>query len=255
MELNLRKLVCQCILALTVALALVTSASAQRGNIRSITFYTVKPDRIGDFQAEIKEFNAVYAKGGATEYNSVWVSLTGPHVYARVMYYNKWAELDVGRDPKLKDQAADLARIGTRITDCTESWRRIIEEIQPDLSLPPSNEMPKLVRVLVTQVRPDKYKEYLSLVKSDILPAAKKGQLKMYEFSETRYGGPNTEVSSVVAMDSWGDLDGDIGIQKGLGKEGYQALLDKVRPLIVQSEVNEYRFQPELSYLPPDTAK
>ena len=255
MGLNRRRSVCQCVFALTVAAALVTSARAQPGNIRSITFYTVKPDRIGDFQAEIKEFNAVYAKAGATNYNSVWVSLTGPRVYARVMYFNKWADLDTEQDPKLKDQAADLARISTRIIDCTEGWRRTIEEIQPDLSLPEGNDTPKLIRVLVTEVRPDKYKEYLNLVKTEILPAAKKGELKVYEFAETRYGGPNTQVSSVVAMDRWGDLDGDVGIQKGLGKEGYQALLDKVRPLIVQAEVNEYRLQPELSYLPPTTAK
>lgn len=255
MGLNLRRLVCQCVLALTVAVALVTSAHAQPGNIRSITFYTVKPDRIGDFQAEIKEFNALYAKAGATTYDSVWVSLTGPRVYARVMYYNKWADLDAVSDPKLKDQEADLARISSRIIDCTQAWSRIIEEIQPDLSLPSGNEMPKLIRVLVTQVRPDKYKEYLNLVKTEILPAAKKGELKVYQFAETRYGGPNTQVSSVVAMDGWGDLDGDVGIQKGLGKEGYQALLEKVRPLIVQAEVNEYRFQPDLSYLPPTATK
>jgi hypothetical protein len=250
-EFNLKRLVCQWFLALTVAAALVTSASAQRGNIRSVTFYTVKPDRIGDFQAEIKEYNALSAKAGGTYYYSMWVSLTGPRVYARVMYYNKWAELDAGTDPKLKDHAADMARINTRIIDCTASWRRTIEELQPDLSLPESKDIPKLVRVLVTDVRPDKYKEYLSLVKNEILPAAKKGGLKMYDFAETRYGGPNTEVSSVVAMDSWGDLDGDVGIQKGLGKEGYQALLEKVRPLIVQSEVNEYRFLADLSFLPP----
>ena len=41
MRLNLRGVVCQCILALGVAAALVTSASAQVGNIRSVTFYTV----------------------------------------------------------------------------------------------------------------------------------------------------------------------------------------------------------------------
>jgi hypothetical protein len=255
MGLNLRRLVCQSVFALALAAAFVTSADAQSGNIRSITFYRVKPDRIGDFQAEIKEFNALYTKAGSTRYNSVWVSLTGPRVYARVMYYSKWADLDAGSDPKLKDQEADLARIGARITDCTEGWTRTIEEIQPDLSLPPSNDVPKLIRVLVTQVRPDKYKEYLNLVRTDILPAAKKGELKVYQFAETRYGGPNTQVSSVVAMDGWGDLDGEVGIQKGLGKEGYQALLEKVRPLIVQAEVNEYRFLPDLSYLPPTAAK
>jgi hypothetical protein len=252
---HLRSVVCQCILALGVTTALVTSASAQVGNIRSVTFYTVKPDRIGDFQAEIKAYNAVYAKGGSTNYSSVWVSLTGPRVYARVSYYTKWAELDAGPDPKLKEQAADVARIGTRIIDCTESWHRIIEEIQPDLSLPPSDDMPKMIRVLVTDVRPDKYKEYLDLVKSDILPAAKKGELKVYGFAETRYGGPNTRVSSVVGMDNWAALDSEFGVEKGLGKEGYQNLLGKVRPLIVSSEATIYRYEPDLSYLPPPTAK
>lgn len=251
---HVRGVVCQCILALAAAAALVSTVSAQ-GNIRSVTFYTVKPDRIGDFQAEIKEFNAIYAKGGSTNYTSVWVSLTGPREYARVSYYTKWAELDAGPDPKLKDQAGDLARLSTRIIDCTESSRRIIEEVQPDLSLPPSQELPKMIRVLVTEVRPDKYREYLGLVKSDVLPAAQKGGLKTYIFAEVRDGAPNTSVSSVVAMDSWADLDGDFGVEKGLGKDGYQALLSKIRPLIVSSEANIYRYQPDLSYLPPPTAK
>ena len=48
---------------------------------------------------------------------------------------------------------------------------------------------------------------------------------------------------------------GQVGVQKGLGKEGYENLLAKVRPLILQSVVNEYRFLPDISYLPPATAK
>jgi hypothetical protein len=251
----LRRIVCQCIIAMAVASALVTFAHAQGGNIQSITIYTVKPDRIGDFMAEIKAYNALLAKGGSTHYGSVWLSLTGPRTYALVTYYSKWADLDAGPDPKMKDQAVDLARTGMRITDCTDSSRRIIAEVQPDLSLPQSGDIPKMIRVLITQVRPDKYTDYLALVKSDVLPAAQKGGLKTYMFSKTRYGGANTEVSSVVGMDSWADLDGDFGIEKGLGHDGYEALLAKVRPLIVQSQADVYRFQPDLSYLPPAPAK
>jgi len=92
-------------------------------------------------------------------------------------------------------------------------------------------------------------------VKSDILPAAQKGGLKLYEFSETLYGGPNTQVTSVVGMENWADLDGLFGVEKALGKEGYEALRAKIRPLIVQSEYNEYRFLPEVSYLPAPAAK
>jgi len=254
MKLNARKVVCQCMLALGVAAALVTSASAQQGTIQSVTFYTVKPDRVGDFQAEIKELNALYAKGGSTNYASMWVSLTGQRVYVRASYYKTWAELDAGPDPKLKDEAADVARVGARIIDCTESWRRLIAEVQPDLSIP-ATEFPKMIRVLTTDVRPDKYKEYLAVVKSDILPAAQKGGLKLYEFSESRYGASNSQVSSIVAVDKWADFDGEFGIEKVLGKEGYEALRDKIRPLITHSEADVYRFLPDISYLPAAPAK
>ena len=252
---HLRKVVCSSILALGVAAGFAASASAQQGNIQSVTFYTVKPDRVGDFLAEIKELNALLAKGGSTRYASSWVSLTGPNEYVRATYYNKWADLDAGPDPKLKDEAADIARATERILDCTESRRRIIAEVQPDLSVLALTDIPKMIRVLTTDVRPDKYNDYLALVKSDILPAAQKGGLKWYEFSEMRYGAPNTEVTSIVAMDTWGDLDTGVGIQKALGKDGYQALTEKVRPLIVQAVVNEYRFLPDISYLPPAPPK
>jgi hypothetical protein len=256
MGINPGTLVSRYVMTAVLAASLSTFASAQTGNIRSITFVTVKPDRIGDFQAELKEVHALMKKDNSTRYSSVWVSLTGPREYAVVSYYNKWSELDAGADAATKEDAADLARLQTRMIDCASSWRRTIEEIQPDLSLPQtSTEMPKMVRVLTTLVRPEKYKEYLDLIKSDVLPAAKKGGLPTYIFAEARYGAPNSQVTSVIAMDKWADLDEPIGIEKALGKDGYQALLTKVRPLVVQAEANEYRFQPELSYLPSAPSK
>jgi hypothetical protein len=240
---------------MAVVAALVTSASAQDGNIRSVVLYTVKPDRIGDFEAEIKAYDAVLAKGGSTHYASVWLSQTGPREYARVMYYDKWADLDAGPDPKLKEQAADLARISVRIVDCTESSRRMIDEINPDLSLPPSSDMPKMIRVLVTDVRPEKVGDYLDLMKNEILPAVKKGGVTSYSFASRRFGAPSTEFISVAGFNSWADFDGEYAAEKGLGKEGYKALVAKVRMLIVQSQFDLYRFEPDLSYLPPPTAK
>ena len=255
MKLNPGTIVSRCLLAAALAASLVTFASAQTRNIRSITFVSVKPDRVGDFQAELKEVHALMKKDNSTRYSSVWMSLTGPREYAIVSYYEKWAEFDAGDDPKTKDDAADLARLQTRLIDCATSWRRTIEEIQPDLSLPPSTDMPKMVRVLTTLVRPEKYKDYLDLVKTDVVPAAKKAGLTTYIFAEARYGAPNTQVTSVIAMDKWAEQDEPLGIEKALGKEGYQGLLNKVRPMIVQAEANEYRFQPELSYLPAAPAK
>jgi antibiotic biosynthesis monooxygenase (ABM) superfamily enzyme len=243
---------CLATILLAVA-ALATPASAQDANIRSVTFYTVKPDRIGDFQAEIKEYNAILAKAGSDRYSTIWVSLTGPYEYLRVQMYSKWADLDntIDKDPKLKDQAVDLARLSTHIIECTSSWHRDIEVINPDLSLPdPGVDLPKMIRVLVTQVRPDKYHDYLDLQKNVILPAVTKGAPKFYNFAEKRFGGPGPEFISVTGFNNWADLDDTIGAEKGLGKDGYQALTNQVRALIVQSEYVIYRYEPDLGYLP-----
>ncbi len=171
--------------------------------------------------------------------------------------YTKWADLDAGdnADPKLKDQAVDLARISMRIIDCTESWHRDIDVIMPELSLPDSGDIPKMIRVLVTQVRPDKYHEYLDLQKNEILPAITKAAPKSYNFAEKRFGAFGPEFVSVTGFTNWADLDGSIGAEKGLGKDGYQAMVDKVRALIVQSQFIIYRYAPDQSYLPPPTAK
>jgi len=48
----------------------------------------------------------------------VWLSQTGPRTYAAPVH-KTWAEMVPGPNPKMKDQAADIARIGVRITDCT----------------------------------------------------------------------------------------------------------------------------------------
>ncbi len=253
-----RKVLCLCIFAIAIAaVALGSPAFAQDANIRSVTFYTVKPDRVGDFQAEIKEYNAILAKAGSTRYSSMWASLTGPNEYVRVQMYSKFADLDspIGTDPKLKDQAADLARIALRIIACTDSSHRSIDVIMPERSLPDSADVPKMIRVLVTQVRPEKVHDYLDLQKNEILPAVQKGGTKSYSFAETRFGVPGPEFVSVTGFNNWADLDDAIGAQKGLGNDGYQALLTKVRALIVQSEYIVYRYEPDVSYLPPPPAK
>ncbi len=250
MTLNLRKIVCHCMLAVGVAAALAVHASAQDGNIRSVTFYTVKPDRVGDFEAEVKAWVAVKTKGGSVNYESTWVSLTGPRTYALVVDYNKWAELDAGPEAKMKDEDADLARISERILDCTESRRRVIEEIDPDLSLPDSGKMPTLIRVLTTEVRPEKYLDYLALIKSDVLPGIKKSGAKDFSIAKGRFGESSYTITSVVGFENWADIDGTIGLEKGIGHEAYQKFMEKLRPLVASSEVNIYRFQPDLSYLP-----
>jgi hypothetical protein len=132
---------------------------------------------------------------------------------------------------------------------------RVIEEILPEFTLTANGAPPKMISVLQSKVRPDKVSEYMDMVRSEVFPAAKKSGLKEFSIAQERYGAPSTEFVSVAGMDSWGDFDGEFGVPKGMGKEGYQKFLLKIRPLIVESQWDVYRFQPDLSYLRPAMGK
>jgi len=241
----------QCVFALAM---LIAPARAQQPTIQSVRFYTVKPDRVADFLAATKEVSALYAKGGSTRYYYLLHSLTGANEYLRVDNYAKWADAEAAPDPKMAEQRVQLAALTTRIVQCTEGSHRLIDELIPDLSLPQTGAV-QMIRVLRTRVRPEKIGEYLALVKSEVVPAAKKAGVKLYSTSQVRYGGSNTEFVVVSGLNAWADLDGGLFIQKAMGEDGYQRFLLKLRPLTIDSEANLYRFVPESSYLPAAPAR
>jgi hypothetical protein len=240
----------QCVFALAAAAVLITPARAQQANIQSIRFYSIKPDRVGDFLASTKEYTEVAKKGGSERYFFLLHSLTGANEYVRVDNYTKWADIDeTGPEPKMKEQAAQLQSITTRIFQCVESSHRIIDEIQPDLSLPQTGGV-QMLRILRQRVRPDRVGEFVALQKSEASPAAKKAGLKFYTVSQVRYGEPNSEFVSVSGLAKWADLDGGTWIQKAMGEEGYQRFAAKVRPLIIEATSDIYSVVFDSSYQP-----
>jgi hypothetical protein len=241
----------KCVLAIAAVTLAISPARAQQGNIQGIRFYKVKIDRVADFLAATKEQAALMKKAGSDRYYSVWRSLTGETEYAKVDFYGKWADLGRGEDPKMKDVAAEYQSVFNRITPYLDSSRRIIDEVLPEYSLPPSGDIPKMIRVLRTKVRPEKLGEYMALGKSEILPAIKKSGVKFYNVSQVRYGESTSELVSVTGFNSWADLDGEYGARKGMGEEGYQRFLAKMRPLIIDSQFDIYSLVADSSYLPP----
>src|SRR5690348_17278949 len=76
--------------------AVTTTAFAQPGlpAIRSITHYTVKPERAADMAAAIKEYNEILAKAHYDQGYTMWRSLTGSTEMLQVAYHSNWADLD-----------------------------------------------------------------------------------------------------------------------------------------------------------------
>lgn len=228
------------------------SAFAQDMKYRSVSRFRVKPDRAGDFTLNIKEYISVMKKANPDRSFSMWSAMTGPMEYILVSYHAKYAELDylMANDPKMKDVSAQLAAIGSRINACVDASERYVDEILPDLSLPRPAEMPKMVRMIRSKVKPGQANAYMDLIKSTSLPAMKKAGAKVYTFTRMRYGRPTNEFSSVTEIANWASLDGTAPIVQALGEAGYQQYLAKVMALLDESEVNLYRHMPELSYAP-----
>src|SRR5215472_17534067 len=146
-----------------IAAATMPMAAQPKGNIRSTTRIVVKPDRIGDFTAAAKDFTAVVKKANWDKSYTVWRSQTGPTEFLLSMYSEKWAELDMTQDPKLKEVSANLTGIGSHISACEERSERIIAEVLPEMSLPRAGTPPKMICVLRTRVKPEHIDDYLAL--------------------------------------------------------------------------------------------
>lgn len=232
----------------------ITSVSAQTAQqaLRVATHYTIKTDRIGEFLSATKDYAAVLSKGGSERPYSVWVSLSGPREYVIVSNLSKWAELDVIREPKLKDMEAELTGIRSRINSTVESSHREIEALEADLSLPmPSGDPQPLARVMRTWVRPEHVNAYMALVKSDVLPAAKKSGQKLFSVGRVRLGGSTYQFTTVTAFANWAEMDSPPALTAAMGGEAaYQKFLAKLRPMVTRNEYEMYRFLKDQSVMP-----
>ena len=199
-----------------------------------------------------KDYAAVLSKGGSERPYSVWVSLSGPREYVIVSNLSKWAELDVIREPKLKDMEAELTGIRSRINSTVESSHREIEALEADLSLPmPSGDPQPLARVMRTWVRPEHVNAYMALVKSDVLPAAKKSGQKLFSVGRVRLGGSTYQFSTVTAFANWAEMDSPPALTAAMGGEAaYQKFLAKLRPMVTRNEYEMYRFLKDQSVMP-----
>jgi quinol monooxygenase YgiN len=240
------------VLALPLLAGLAVPALAQETKYRSVSRYRVKPDRAGDFALNIKEYISVMKKSNPERSFSTWTSLTGPQEYVLVSYHAKYAELDQNmmQDPKLKDVAAQLAAIASRINACVEGGERYVDEIQTELSLPRPAEMPKTVRMIRSRVKPDQVNNYINLIRTEALPTMKKAGAQIYTVTRMRYGRPSSEFASVTALENWAALDSPSPFVQAMGEAGYQKYLAKLAAMLDESEINLYRHMPELSYTP-----
>ena len=237
-----------CLLA-AVALTLFCLPCGAQGNLRTVLFVKVKVDQVDNWKAAVKDYAALVKKAGSEQAYTVWESQTGPSEYAVVWYSDKWKE--IGEDnPKLKSSAADLAGIFSRLNGQTDSLETWIDEMQPELSIR-SKEIPSMVRTGRSRVLQGKMDEMKALFHDQIVPAVKKSGATDYGVAVARFGTPTNEIHSYIGMSGWGDLDAPFGAEKGMSAAEWKAFQAKLPALIEGTEWTIWKYQPDLSYVPP----
>jgi len=220
-----------------------------QGNLRTILFVRVKTDQVDNWKAAAKDYVALVKKAGSDQGFTIWESQSGPSEYAVVWYSAKWKEM--GEDnPKLKSSAADMAWIFSRLNGQTDSMETWIDEMQPDLGIP-GKEIPAMVRTSRTRVTPGKMDDAKALFRDTILPAVKKGGATDFGVALARFGTPSNEIHTYLGLSGWGDLDGPVGTEKGMTPAEWKAFQAKVATLIESTQWDIWKYQPDLSYVPP----
>jgi hypothetical protein len=239
--------ICLCLFAAIAMLAFAMPSVAQ--NIRTVILVKVKLDQEENWRATLKDFIALDKKAGSKQTVTVWDSQTGPSQHAVVVYSSTWKE--VGEDdPAMKGSEAEVARLFARLNSVTDSVEYWIDEIQPDLTIR-SNDIPPFIRVGRTKVIASKMDEVKAIFHDVLFPAIKKSGATDFGLAYARFGTPNNEIHTYLGLKGWADLDGPIGVRKGMTADEYKAFEAKLLPLIESTEYSIWKFAPELSYLAP----
>lgn len=239
----------RCLFAAVALAAFCLPGWAQQGNLRTVLFVKVKTDQLDNWKAAVKDYVAVVKKAGSDQPFTVWESQTGPSQYAVVWYSAKWK--DIGEDnPKLKSAAADVAGIFARLNGQTDSMETWIDEMQPDLGIS-SKDISVMVRTSRTRILPGKMDEVKALFRDQVVPAIKKSGATSYGFAVARFGTPTNEIHTYLGLNGWADFDAPMGAEKGMSAAEWKAFQAKLPSLTESTEWTVWKFQPDLSYVPP----
>lgn len=82
------------------------NASAQEQKFEHVRTYTVKRDRMADWESAVKELNAIYKKANVVAPTLVYQSLTGPEHFLIVRHYETISKAMANRSEAFKGEFA-----------------------------------------------------------------------------------------------------------------------------------------------------
>lgn len=239
--------------AALIASAIPSFGQAPAPTMLNVAHVRVKPDRVQDFMDLEKQIAASLKKGAPTDqFRVVYRAAVGnPMDFEILTRFSKFAERD-GENPLNKySTEQERATRGARNAQYEESVQVTIDRTLPDLTIGPQGPLtpPTFLHMFRIRVRPDRNEEFAGAVKSDLLPALKKSDVKLLLARRTVLGG-QADYYFAEGMEKWAELDSPPSLAKAMGADAYKKMEDKLNSAITLEEQTIWRYQADLSYYP-----
>jgi hypothetical protein len=217
-----------------------------------ITTIKVKPEMRQEWlDMERTEVMPAYKKAGIKNFQVLNAVLGDMNEFTTALSVANAATFD-GDTPIVKALGSEGAtRLITKLNKCTVSMHRSLVRERADLTIDAEMTAPPKLMVLTSvTVKAGMALDYERWLKTELLPALKKGGQKMYLVTSTLYGGTLLTYHNVVFVNSFADLDKPSALIAGLGQDGADKVMSH-STMVEHVERNVYRLLPELSIFGP----
>jgi hypothetical protein len=203
-----------------------------------LAYVKVKPSMTNEYLATQKQVSDAFKKAG--QHRDLWTTAGFGEVgaYVGVTPLNKLADLDSPGPVQKAMGEAGYERYLAQVRNCLESVSYKAVLMRPELSLVRENAPPAKMAVVVNvQVAPGRTTDFEALIKSDYLPAWKKGGADEVWVNQSVFGVTGPEYIIVVTIPNFAELDKGNAMTRALGPEGAAKLSQKSAGIITGSTV------------------
>ncbi len=241
------------ILGVSVAYSLRPSGQQPPPQVQrsQVNVVRVKPDMIDawiDFQ--VKSTIPALKKAGITQ-RDVYQAAIGPlGEFRLVTPMTKFADRDNPQGPIVRalGEAAAKAYNDALRKMIASQTTYVIQRIA-DASFDPNPDAIYKIMVLSTNhVAPGRNGDYLNVLRNDLLPVQKKGEVMRFTVSQVVFGGDPNEFRTATYVEKFADLDAGPAAVRVLGQEGAAKLQQKTSGIVTSVQRAVYQRNDALSF-------
>src|SRR5205085_1934143 len=213
----------------------------------------VKPEMVPTFEDLRKNVLVPALKKAGLPWYSTWASVTGRiNTRLSVEPFTEYTAFDQAPAGLTSATQRALGPDGwqiylAKLRPTQVSSQAVIQTVRQDLTIASnSNTPPVLAAIRIVQLLPGKGDEFTRFMTSEYLPALKKAGEKEHWVYATNFGAPQGSFVFVRPRSNYADFETG-GPLAALGTEAVP-INAKLNAMISSSEVNIYRFMPDLSF-------